>query len=523
MHKESIVRARPQKLLLTGSVFLVCAIAVGAPKVNFRNPVIVPAPVRMECVNDVAVKLDDTLEINVVCPEDGAGVWLSRWVKKCFSVEPEIRQIHERPAGVEHPEGYSIAAQPEKISISAKSLQGVRHAFHTLRQAAEPIPEGREIRGWWLPEMHVQDAPALNFRGVHICCFPETTAAFLERAIRIAAYYKFNYAVIESWGMFKSRRFPWLAVKDSWLTAGEATRLAELGRDLGIVLIPQFNIFGHATGSTFGSGKHVTLDFHPEFSPMFEPGGGWNWCLTNPETLEVQKEYLAEIHQAFLNPPFVHVGCDEGNRPSCARCRAAGSYERIFVDHVVSVADALRKRGARIMVWHDMLLDGNDARWQGFYANGTRETAELLASVFPKDAVVCDWYYGKIPENGDYPTLRHFKKNGFDTLTCPWKVEGVEGSIAAQGRFAREEKLFGFLQTTWGVFKGQWFGIMMEEGACAAWGTEHTHPYAPVKFGSSMEPRPFAAHWRQCGWDMGTPEYSETGYSQRQMSRNVSP
>ena len=363
--------------------------------------------------------------------------------------------------------------------------------------------------------MEVRDAPSLKFRGVHLCCFPETSAAFLERQIRLAAYYKFNYAVVESWGMFKSEKLPFLSLKDSWLTAKEASRLAGIGRDLGITLIPQFNVFGHAAASRHGSGKHVSLDYYPERSPLFEPCGGWNWCLTNPETRRVQVEYLSEMHEAFLRPPFVHIGCDEANAPSCARCRAVESYQRLFADHVVAVAAAMRERGARVMMWHDMLLDHGDVRWKGFYANGTTETADALRAVFPKDVVVCDWYYGNVPENGDYPTLRHFKAFGFDVLTCPWRDED---GIAAQARFARREGLFGMMQTVWHQMAGEKFGTMMEAAAAAAWGTPPPPLFVP-NMGEAPVPRPFVTHWRQCGWDMGTPEYAETGYLERQIRR----
>ena len=166
-------------------------------------------------------------------------------------------------------------------------------------------------------------------------------------------------------------------------------------------------------------------------------------------------------------------------------------------------------------MWHDMLLDHGDVRWKGFYANGTTETADALRAVFPKDVVVCDWYYGNVPENGDYPTLRHFKAFGFDVLTCPWRDED---GIAAQARFARREGLFGMMQTVWHQMAGEKFGTMMEAAAAAAWGTPPPPLFVP-NMGEAPVPRPFVTHWRQCGWDMGTPEYAETGYLERQIRR----
>ena len=267
----------------------------------------------MSFKSNVAVRLDASAVFHVSCPDGAAMKWVQEHVSKWFGFRPGVEQSKERSPDLESDEGYRLSVKPGRVDIEAKTLQGVRYALYTLRQVAEPIPQGRELAGWWLPELEVRDAPALKFRGIHLCCFPETNAAFLERQIRLAAYYKFNYAVIESWGMFKSAKLPFLSLKDSWLTPDAARRLAEMGRDLGITLVPQFNVFGHATASRHMSGKHVTLDYHPERSPLFEPCGGWNWCLTNPETRKVQIEYLSEMHEAFLRPPFVHIGCDEAS------------------------------------------------------------------------------------------------------------------------------------------------------------------------------------------------------------------
>ena len=97
-------------------------------------------------------------------------------------------------------EGYLLKANPGKIASGAKSLRGVKYAMQTLRQAAERESEGMSLKGYWLPALFVRDDPAIAFRGVHFCWFPECSAQLVEHQIRLAAYYKFNYAVLENWG-----------------------------------------------------------------------------------------------------------------------------------------------------------------------------------------------------------------------------------------------------------------------------------------------------------------------------------
>ena len=504
---------------MTTRMTVLCAVfaahSLTAVEVDFREPQIVPAPRKMAYEAHRAVRLEDATRFSVSCPDVAARDWVAAKAKHWWKIDPGISDAELALPTAD--EGYSINAEPGRIEIAARTLQGIRYAMMTLRQAAEPCPSGLGEEKYWLASMNVEDAPAMKFRGLHLCAFPELSVRMLEHQIRLAAYYKYNYVVLESWGMFKSERFPFLAFGDSGLTSAETKRLAALGRDLGVTLVPQFNVFGHAAGARSMSGKHVTLDYHPQYQSLFEPGGGWNWCLTNPETKSVLKGVLAELHESFLNPPFVHIGCDEANEPSCARCRAAGPYWKLFAAHVTEIVETLRARGARTMMWHDMLLDHDDPRWAGFYANGTAGIAVALETGFPKDVVVCDWYYGEIPKSGDFPTLRHFKELGFDTLAAPFFNAKT---TAAQGAFVRQNGLYGILQTTWDGIRGEAFARGVATGAATAWGTA---PYEPPKIpmGAAPIPHPFATHWRQVGWDMGGPTYGETGYYDTQVTRGI--
>ena len=54
----------------------------------------------------------------------------------------------------------------------------------------------------------------------------------IERSVRLAAYYKLNYAVIESWGTFRSDVAPWYGWPDGTMTKQEVARLKEIADDL---------------------------------------------------------------------------------------------------------------------------------------------------------------------------------------------------------------------------------------------------------------------------------------------------
>ena len=422
--------------------------------------------------------------VRIDCPDPAAGEWARRHLSEWYGrFAPEVK-VSSRGKTSPGDESYELTADRDGVWITARTLQGVRYALYSLRQIAIPKRGTLMVEGWIVPKAVIQDRPALSFRGIHICWFHEREPWEIERLIRLAAYYKLNYAVIESWGSFRSEIAPWYGWPDGTMTKAEVARLKAIADDLGIILIPQINVFGHATMSRGGAGKHAVLDLNPEYQPLFEPDGGWNWCLSNPEARRLLTQLIEERMEAFGNPPFFHIGGDEANAPSCPDC-ISKPYSQLFLDHIRALSDVVRAKGARTMMWHDMLLENGDPRWKGFYANGTAETAAGFLS-FPRDIIICDWFYGEAKVA--YPTLDYFKDLGFETLTCPWKDAG---GIKAMGQMARAGKADGILGTLWHHDFGSDLVSIYLTLANSAWNA-----------GASISRNQVRTHLRQIGWDM---------------------
>lgn len=451
--------------------------------------------------------VDGALEVLVSVEEESgaAEAWCRTHLKAWFGAEPSVRAVtvKRQPSFAE--EKYRLALGEKGARIEARGLKGVRLALYTLRQLALRERGVAVARRFILPAAEIEDEPALGFRGVHLCWFMESNPRRIEMMIRLAAFYKFNVVVLEPWGTWRSEQNPWYGWKDGPVTRQEIARLRRIADDLGVTLVPQINVFGHAGGCRSLTGKHAVLDFAPERAPLFEPQGGWNWCLSNPETRKTLVSLVTELHEMFGKPPYMHLGCDEALPPSCPDCLSAPSYSSLVCDHVVALCEAVKRLGARPLVWHDMLLLRGDPRWKGFYANGSPETAKLVERL-PKETVVCDWYYGRPPkEDLGYPSLRYFKELGFDVLTCPWFCG--EG-LAAQGVAAKQYGLKGLLATTWNRVSGGPLENEFVLGSAAAWRADGTQ---------SVDRNVFFDHVRIVGEDMRLSDCRDTGIYDRQV------
>jgi N-acetyl-beta-hexosaminidase len=473
-----------------------------------------PMPVEFKSDIDSPVPFDVGTTVTVDCPDASAVAWLGNHFREWFgehspkAVAGNV-SLELRPGD----EAYAASAEAaDGVKIKARTLAGVRWAAYSLRQLAIAKRGTFKTAGRILPTLSVSDAPHLEFRGIHLCWIPEMRKEQIERAIRLAALMKFNYVVLEPWGMFKSEKHPWWSWPEAKMTRAEVRRLAAIGKDLGVTLIPQIASYGHAGAGRSCTAKHSVLDLQPEYEPLYEPGG-WNWCLTNPETQRVLRELITEMLDVFGNPPYIHLGCDEAQPPACPDCRKR-PYGELVCEHISNLAKFTKERGARAMIWHDMLLDRSDPRWKGFVKCGSKITA-TLADTLPKDVIICDWQYsyGNMKEvRKDWPTMAYFKEKGFPVAGCPWlnfnAMKPMADFIAGIGGF-------GYLQTTWHHLRGADWVKMYRYGASAAWGTQ---VHGKGKYGPTAQfDTQFANALRMVGHDMKVSDYRDTGHVDHQI------
>ena len=195
---------------------VLCAVAVqadGPGAWRYRWPALVPEVAEHTCEPTRRVALDGNLTVEVVCGEGNAANRAAEWVagkmEAWFGKRPRVRGEVRRDeviAPYQGNEAYELSAKGGVLRISANTMQGVKWAMMTLRQIAQPVRGTFRLSGYEVPEFTVRDAPEVKFRALHLCAFPEVSKVRIERGIRMAAYYKFNHVILESWGVFRSEQ-----------------------------------------------------------------------------------------------------------------------------------------------------------------------------------------------------------------------------------------------------------------------------------------------------------------------------
>ncbi|MBI5821525.1 MAG: family 20 glycosylhydrolase [Verrucomicrobia bacterium] len=346
-----------------------------------------------------------------------------------------------RPPQREANATYALKVDASGIAASATEPAAMRHAWFTMLQLLDADDAAGGGLAFTLPHVEIQDWPAMKFRGLHLCIFHETSPVMIEKAIRLAAFFKFTHVVLEFWGMLKLDALKELSWPEAW-TKAQAGRLVGIARDMGMEVIPMFNSWGHATACRIRHGRHVVLDQNPRLASLFEPDG-WTWCLTNPRAQDLLRRVCDELIE-FAGPgQYYHIGCDEAySHGTCDRCRQADRVQ-LFADHINNLAAYVEKRGRRAMMWGDALLER--AKWpSGFAANGSPTLPTHLAlDHISRKIVIADWHYGV---KGEVPTLSHFRERGLETIACPWNSAA---NIRALAKGAIANHSAGLLMTTW--------------------------------------------------------------------------
>lgn len=340
-------------------------------------------------------------------------------------------------------QAYRLRLADDVALVQGRTPAAVFYGVQTLLQLVDE--EGR------LPAGEILDLPDLAFRGIMIDpARANENADYYRRLIRFCARYKLNRLHVhltddQNVCLYHEDYAP-LLHPHAW-RAEQLAPLVTLARRHHIELVPEIESLGHA---------RVFLR-HPDFRSILHQttrevaADGWTGtaragytnvlCPASPLTYEYLEKIYARAARSF-DCPELHIGCDEVDVTSCARCAAAFpglSHAGWFTQHVLRCRQLLAAHERRLALWGDMLL----------------QHREIAASLPAAGTIIYDWHYGADVSN---QSVLFFKQHDFEVVACPalmcWPrmILPAKSNYLNIGRFtaiARQHDLRGVNTTIW--------------------------------------------------------------------------
>jgi hexosaminidase len=293
-------------------------------------------------------------------------------------------------------EAYGLTISGDGIEIAAADRNGAIYAAQTIRQLlpdnawrAAPI---RGDHAWTLPCAHIEDQPALSWRGAHIDVarhfFTKRELLALVDALAALKLNRLHLHLTDDQGWrIESPSHPRLheiashrprsrvslnreepKVYDDiphggYYTLADLAEIAAFADQRGMTLVPEIDLPGHST---------ALLAALPELGSGDPPAGGYqvspDWGILSsllaplPESLSLLRDVLGELVGA-TGARYVHIGGDEcvldtwraDRRIDAARRdRGLATAEDQHATFLKDIADLLASDfGARAVVWDE--------------------------------------------------------------------------------------------------------------------------------------------------------------------------
>ena len=342
---------------------------------------------------------------------------------------------------------YELDVKNDRIDIVANSDIGIIHAFSSFLQLISAY--SLKDNNFKVKCVVIKDKASLNFRGVHLCVFSDTSLLFIKKMVRLLGLLKCSHIVLEFWGSLKVDSFKYLAWENAY-TKDDLKPIIEDGKSLGIEFIPMFNHFGHATYSRSKTGKNVVLDQAPEYEEYFSDDG-WTWNVKNEDVLKIHQSLREEMCNLFGDGKYFHMGCDEVFMEDFRHDPYDKEDNETFVSFINESAKSIVNMGRKPIMWGDMLLIEDDFPHPHNRNFSKRCYDRSNIDKLIGEIIIDDWQYNITEETDD--TVKYFlsKRKAENIILSPWDGNVWKGNLTLKGRcaLAKNYNLLGVLSTTW--------------------------------------------------------------------------
>ena len=390
-----------------------------------EQPALIPTPIQAAWnVNQPGFLLTDGIKVDTATSHSELGRAAIRALMAAgLTIQPEEMkgELQVQLQANQAPAAYSLKVTPQGISIEVGSAEALHAAAQTLAQAVLKDAAGQPA----LPAMWVKDSPQLEHRGIMLDTSRHPiSVADTKRILTLMARYKLNrlhwhlcddqgwrieikkYPLLTEIGSKRKGTACWIKQTEVdnkpvefYYTQDDIREVVEHAHSLGIIVIPEIEIPGHASAAVTAYPQLGNQD-SPGFAPEVVTGWGVFTHIMGPNAFTFQfiEDVLAEVCELFPRAPYIHIGGDEVPRDQWQKSPAAQVFMKQhgmtresqiqdFFTHFC--AQVLRKHGRRMVGWDEI----------------------MCAPQLPQDAVVMAW------RGMDHARIA--ARRGHELILCP--------------------------------------------------------------------------------------------------------
>lgn len=286
-------------------------------------------------------------------------------------------------------EGYKLTVTPENVTIASSDMGGKYYGVQTLLQLFPAgIYSGASLRlkEYPLEAVTIEDAPRFSYRGFML----DVSRTFfdldyLRSYIDWMSAHKLNrlhlHLTDDNGWRIEIKKYPELTTKGAWrgkdelipptylsgderyggyYTQKEMKELIKYAQERNIMIIPEFDLPGHALSSTkvFGNVTCGTTTDAPSACGEFDNV----WCVGKESNYKILENIIKELASVFPCP-YVNIGGDEvifDYWRQCPDCQAVmeregfKDVEELHGYFVRRMEKIINKYGKVMMGWDDI-------------------------------------------------------------------------------------------------------------------------------------------------------------------------
>ncbi len=290
-------------------------------------------------------------------------------------------------------EAYKLVVTEKNITIQGGSYRAIMNGIQSLLQLMPKAIYSSQLRekidGFAIAQMTIFDMPKYAYRGMHYdVCRHFFTVEETKKFLDYMAMHKLNklhwHLTDDQGWRIEIKKYPELMKKSTirretpkmwqrtvgdgvpygpyYYTQEQAREIVAYAKTLGIDVIPEIELPGHATAA---------LAAYPELGcngGPYEPWCHWGvadsvFCAGNDSVLRFLEGVFDEVCEIFPYA-YVHIGGDECPTTEwmkCPKCKARMKNEKLSNGHalqswfVTQIANYLTKKGKIVIGWDEVL------------------------------------------------------------------------------------------------------------------------------------------------------------------------